>query len=644
MITPDSGNEGGDFVKEPTDSDVLCGRGGSINSHPGNERFRTLVEKRKRIYLTARFKREKRLIASSIVSEIRALNPSGRFLSRDAKTGKWKDIGDEKARDKTSQALRENAPSIRAEIETEINEQRAEMMMREEEARVATQSHHHPHAPPPPAHHHHHPGATGSASYYGSQGWGYHSYYGYTHPSMPPPPPPPHAHGYPPPPPPPPSSHGYAPHWGAAPPPPHAHAQHYTQAQQPSPPPPPPSSPPKSVLEATAESIRSWIPKATLSFGGGISTQHSNDDNRSRSTAGSNKPIVYVHHDAESKKRRMVKFRDDAKHSRRHTSTSSRRSVSSLGTNSLVDGMLEPLDHREHDLDDDDDAMEPHAHSHETDEDDEHTMSLMTQISNHILTSIGSWDASAIVCGHDSTHGAAEDRLNFFRGSSSGHTDAAQDALGDYADDDMAVEWEGQEVQLVDPTEESTAGQSSPARMPPPTERRPENTTSSIGLSSLGSCHSGWLLADQLGSAASLFSRNDNHQNTSAANHYSTNGSHHSMTMDYHSAGGGSLGGNSLTRVFENETLDEPFFASGSSPHMSHRALNQMPSWERSVRSRSPLSVGSAGGGGGGPDDVSLISKTSSKLSESGLSVTGGVGGLGSPLNGDGSMVWETRE
>ena len=55
----------------------------------GNERFRTLVEKRKRVYLTARFKREKRLIASSIVQEIQALDPPGRFLSRNAKKGTW---------------------------------------------------------------------------------------------------------------------------------------------------------------------------------------------------------------------------------------------------------------------------------------------------------------------------------------------------------------------------------------------------------------------------------------------------------------------------------------------------------------------------------------------------------------------------
>jgi hypothetical protein len=151
---------------EFTDNDVLCGRGGSINSHPGNEAYRKLVEKRKRVYLTARFKREKRLIANSIVSEIRNQDPPGRFLSKNPATGKWEDIGDEKARDKTSQALRENAPTIRAEIETEINEQRQADMSQENAAA-------HANAPmaagaPPP------PGYYGQWGYYGSfyGGWG----------------------------------------------------------------------------------------------------------------------------------------------------------------------------------------------------------------------------------------------------------------------------------------------------------------------------------------------------------------------------------------------------------------------------------------------------------------------------------------
>ncbi|KAL9185181.1 hypothetical protein ACHAXT_002958 [Thalassiosira profunda] len=108
----------------PHHNDVLCGRGGTINAHPGNEQYRQFVDRKKRVYLTARFKREKRLIAQSIVDEVRHLKPPGRFLLKDAHGDVWRDVGDEKARDKTSQALRENALSVRKQMEEEFLESR----------------------------------------------------------------------------------------------------------------------------------------------------------------------------------------------------------------------------------------------------------------------------------------------------------------------------------------------------------------------------------------------------------------------------------------------------------------------------------------------------------------------------------------
>jgi hypothetical protein len=258
-------DSGGEIVRidTPNPNDVLCGRGGNINSHRGNEQFRAFVEKRKRVYLTARFKREKRLIASSIVNEIRAMDPPGRFLARMGSlkdnNGYWYDIGNEKARDKTSQALRENAPSIRAEIETEINQQRAEMRRQEtgdqqqqqqQPSTISSSSggvgsskdvhgrpipgsapsssmyppppigHHHPHPPGGPIHHGHghppppHPPPPGPpphppaynphqqshASYTQQYYDYYYHYYGYGAP--PPPPPPGYQTGSGPPPPP----------------------------------------------------------------------------------------------------------------------------------------------------------------------------------------------------------------------------------------------------------------------------------------------------------------------------------------------------------------------------------------------------------------------------------------------------------
>ncbi len=50
------------------------------------------------------------------------MNPPGRFLMKDPIRNVWHEIGDEKARDKTSQALRENALNVRKQMEEEIQE------------------------------------------------------------------------------------------------------------------------------------------------------------------------------------------------------------------------------------------------------------------------------------------------------------------------------------------------------------------------------------------------------------------------------------------------------------------------------------------------------------------------------------------
>jgi hypothetical protein len=588
LVTPDSEGFISGLIKEPLENDVLCGRGGSINSHGGNERFRLLVEKRKRVYLTARFKREKRLIASSIVTEIRDLNPPGRFLTRDSKSGHWQDIGDEKARDKTSQALRENAPTIRAEIETEINEQRADMQRAEEEE-VARATALQPHP-------------------YYNPGWGYHSsYYGYSHHAPPPPPPPPHLqHPHP-------GHPGYhngpygPPHaqWGGPPPPPYSgYDPHY-----------PPPQEAKSAFEnaadlvsSGAESIKNWT-KHSLSFGGGVNST-SSGDGQDRSVA-SSKPISYVHQ-PDAKKRRMVKFQDDKPQGRRRLANSAHRPSSAASvhsSNSLVEG----------------NDIEPHS----LESSEGHNDSLMNQVANQLLVSFGSWDTSTF-CGNNDS----DDRVPF---PNSGSAPAAAPE-----EEEMAVEWEGQEVQLTaKDLDYNSVG--SDERMPPPQLRQrqaPDMASSLGGFSSLGSCHS-WL-PEQIGGAVSYFGGStasmdmDYHSGGGATEHLSTGGTEQFST-------GGSLGGGSLTRVFEHETLPDDM-PSAMTPNMSHRNLSQIPSWERSVRSRSPLSVGS-------DDDESLVSKAESVVSKSSDrgSVTSSLSGLrgatASPTHMDtDDMAWESRE
>jgi hypothetical protein len=104
-------------IADPNENDVLCGRGGRINSHAGNVQFRDTIHSKKKEYLAPSTKKlEKAHIAAGIVNDIRTMDPPGRFLKEDKGTGLWFDIGDAKAIKKTGQALREDAPDIRPEI------------------------------------------------------------------------------------------------------------------------------------------------------------------------------------------------------------------------------------------------------------------------------------------------------------------------------------------------------------------------------------------------------------------------------------------------------------------------------------------------------------------------------------------------
>ena len=105
-------------IKEPHQNDVMYGRGGGTNHHPGNKIYRKTVEDRKLDYVNSK-RLDKPLVALGIIREWRAQSPPGRFLKLDEKTGLWHDVGDKKAREKTSQALREKAPEIRKKQEEE---------------------------------------------------------------------------------------------------------------------------------------------------------------------------------------------------------------------------------------------------------------------------------------------------------------------------------------------------------------------------------------------------------------------------------------------------------------------------------------------------------------------------------------------
>jgi hypothetical protein len=110
--SPDMTNIQLSNIVDPHPHDILSGRGGSSNNHPGNENFRQLVQTQKVKYITSS-KEEKYQLSADIVRAVRAQNPPGRFLQKEIFSENWYDIGDEKAREKTAQALREGAKELR---------------------------------------------------------------------------------------------------------------------------------------------------------------------------------------------------------------------------------------------------------------------------------------------------------------------------------------------------------------------------------------------------------------------------------------------------------------------------------------------------------------------------------------------------
>mmetsp|Transcript_25365 Transcript_25365/g.31258 ORF Transcript_25365/g.31258 Transcript_25365/m.31258 type:complete len:469 (+) Transcript_25365:178-1584(+) len=100
-------------------NDVVAGRGSGSNRHPGNTNFRRLIKDNKELYLS-RCKNEKMLVARDIFYTIQAMDPVGRFLQKNPETGKWFEIGKERALEKISQALREKNPKGNAQVQVPV--------------------------------------------------------------------------------------------------------------------------------------------------------------------------------------------------------------------------------------------------------------------------------------------------------------------------------------------------------------------------------------------------------------------------------------------------------------------------------------------------------------------------------------------
>lgn len=92
-------------VTKVFDVDVLCGRGGKSNHHPGNKRYREVISRMKSGYRQIGNKTAKTDLSRAIVDHV--YQYGGRFLRYDKDTNKYIVLTPSEARKKTSQALRE---------------------------------------------------------------------------------------------------------------------------------------------------------------------------------------------------------------------------------------------------------------------------------------------------------------------------------------------------------------------------------------------------------------------------------------------------------------------------------------------------------------------------------------------------------
>lgn len=94
-------------VRDPTQNDITMGQGGTDYQHVGNVQLRKLALVTCDIYEHAP-NNKKQIVASTLVSRLRGLDPPGRFLKRDDHDFHlWHEVEEEKAVKKVQQVYRE---------------------------------------------------------------------------------------------------------------------------------------------------------------------------------------------------------------------------------------------------------------------------------------------------------------------------------------------------------------------------------------------------------------------------------------------------------------------------------------------------------------------------------------------------------
>ena len=98
------------LMLSPSCIDRRKSRGGAVNNHPGNMRFRQFIQQFKHQYMIES-KQSKPYVAILVIEAVKSSNPPGRFLVK--YPGGYLECGDDRSREKAKQALREGAAKLR---------------------------------------------------------------------------------------------------------------------------------------------------------------------------------------------------------------------------------------------------------------------------------------------------------------------------------------------------------------------------------------------------------------------------------------------------------------------------------------------------------------------------------------------------
>ena len=92
---------------EPSNQDIMCGRGGDLYFHPGNIAFRKILDRNKDRYFAARSKLEKSQIVVEILHVLREMGAKPvKFIRFDDHEQRWYTLNDEAAKQKIGQSIR----------------------------------------------------------------------------------------------------------------------------------------------------------------------------------------------------------------------------------------------------------------------------------------------------------------------------------------------------------------------------------------------------------------------------------------------------------------------------------------------------------------------------------------------------------